>query len=133
MESSQQFIQIDPAGVRIIISEIKFDFLSRHGQAFNQAESAIQSREASAPIIEPPRDQFERKAGAGLNMLAKQSRIEICAECVNIVKQQILQLGPFGQQTSQHSIQKQIGYFIPVSNRVQTLEGKIVRVIARLT
>ena len=122
-------VETNPARIRIVIAQSELGFLSRHCQPFDKADSAVHAGQAATAILDSARDNLEGEACAVPDMQSQKCRVRIGAKGVDIVQKQVLQLGPFGQQLAQNTIAQQVGDFIPVADRVQTLERHVVGII----
>src|ERR1035437_1119365 len=129
-EGSEQLIEINPAGVRVVVAQGELGFLARHGEALDQADPAIDACQAAATVFEAAGDDLEGEARAAPGVPAPQNGINIGPESINVVEQQILQLRTLRQQPCQDAISQEVGHFIPVADGVQALERQIVRVVA---
>ena len=65
-------------------------------------------------------------------MQAKQGRIGVGAERVDVVQKQVLELRAFGKEAGKHAVAKEVRHFVPMADGMKALEGKIVRVVGRL-
>jgi len=63
-------------------------------------------------------------------MPAKQRRINVDADGIDVVQQKRLQPGPLSQQVGEHAIAQQVRDLEPVPDRVQALERQVVDVVA---
>ena len=66
-------------------------------------------------------------------MQTEQCGISVGAERVHIVKEQVLELRTLCQEAQQNSVSQEIRNFVPVSNRMKTLQRHIVRVVGRFS
>src|SRR5687767_14559380 len=84
-ESGQQFVEIDPTGVRVVVTEDKLSVLARHGETFDEPHAPIHPGETAAAVFDPPAENFEGQARPALNVQPEQCRINVRAKRVDVV------------------------------------------------
>ena len=131
-EGGEQLIEVNPAGVRVVVAQGELGFLARHGEPLDEPDPAIDARQAAAAVFQAAGDDLEGEARAAPDMPAQQGGINIGSQRVDVVEQQILQLRALRQQPRQDAIPQEIGHFIPMADGVQALERQVVRVVAGL-
>lgn len=70
LENREQGVDVDPAGIGVVVGEVEFVLLVGHGEAFDELEPAIHAGEAAAAVFEAARDDLEGEPGAGGEVLA---------------------------------------------------------------
>lgn len=128
-EDVEQLIEVDPCGHRVVVREFEFLLFARHGEAFDQAQAAINAGETAAAVIEAARDDLEREAVAAMDVEAEDGGVEVGAERIDVVKEEVTQLGTLLEEVGDHAITEEVGDFEPMSNRMKTLEGEIIGVV----
>ena len=131
-EGGQELVEVDPASVGVVITEGKLRFLAWHGQSFKKADPSIHPGQSSAAVFEAARNHFETKARPTLDMQTEQCGIQIGAQRVDVVKKEIFQMRPLRQQSSQDAIAQNIRDLVPMADRMEALERRVVRIIVRL-
>ena len=56
---SKEFIDVDPSGQRVIVTEIEFGFFVRHSQSFDKAGAPVNTRQAASSIFETAVNDFK--------------------------------------------------------------------------
>ena len=59
----QEAVDIDPGGEGVVVPELEFGFLAGHGEAFEQADAAVDAGEAAAAVFEAAGDDLEGEGG----------------------------------------------------------------------
>src|ERR1019366_6711083 len=58
-EGGEQFVEVDPAGVRVVVAQGELGFFARHGKPLDETDPAVDARTAAAPVFEPKSNDFE--------------------------------------------------------------------------
>ena len=54
-EGGEELVEIDPAGVRVVVGQGELGFFARHGEAFDEPDAAIDAGQAAAAVFEAAR------------------------------------------------------------------------------
>ena len=65
LEGGEQGVDVDPAGVAVVIGQVELVLLARHGEPFDELGLAVDAGEAAAAVFETAGHDFEGEAGAG--------------------------------------------------------------------
>ena len=131
-KDGQQPVDVDPGGAGVVVGEAEFDLLAGQGQPLDQAQPAVDARQAAAPVLDAPGDHLAGPGAALVDVLAEQHRVDVRAQRVDVVDQQMRSCGRCGQQVAQHAVAQQVGHLVPVADRVQALGRQVVGVVAAL-
>ena len=128
-EEGEQAIDVDPAGVRVVVGKIEFVGLAREGEAFDEAHAAVDAREAAAVVFDPTGDDFPAEGGARGLEPADERGIEGSAERINIMDEERAELRAGGEEAGERAVFQEVRDFEPVTDWVEALAGKIIRVV----
>ena len=87
-EEGQQAVDVHPAGVGAVPGEGELVLLARQRQALDEAQAAVDAREAAAVVLDPPGHDLPAERGARGAEPAQQGGIDGGAERVDVVHQQ---------------------------------------------
>src|SRR4029079_16445841 len=99
-------------------------------RSFESADLALDATQPATTILDSPADHFISEWLTGCDMESQETRIEVGAERVDVVDEQMFETGPLGEQIAEHTVAKEIGNFVPVADRVQALQWFVVGVVA---
>ena len=132
LEDFEQLVEVDPGGHRVVVGEFEFLLFAGHGEAFDESWAAIDAGEAAAAIVEAARNDLEGEAGVLLDMEAEQGRVEIGAEGVDVMEEEIAELGPLLEELGERAVAEEIGDFEPMTDGMEALEREVIGVIGGL-
>jgi len=131
-KDTQQVVDVDPHRVRVIVGELELVLFARQRQPFDQAWVPIDAREPAAPVFYAACDHLDGHGRPREDMFSQERWVHVHAERVDVVHHQAAELRAVPQQARQDAVLEQVGDLEPVTNRVQALEGNVVRIIGPL-
>src|SRR5262249_2966986 len=114
----EQFGNVNPARVGVVIAQGEFDLLFGQRQAFHESHAAVDASQSAAAIFNASRDHFKGQTSAALDVQPQPCRIGIRSQGIDVVEQQVLELRSCGQQTRENAVPQQVGNFVPMAHRV---------------
>lgn len=79
VEGGEELVEVNPAGIGVVIGELEFDVFAGEGEAFDKAGAAIDAGEAAAAIFEAAGDDFEGEGSAGVEVEAEEGGVGVGA------------------------------------------------------
>ena len=128
-EQGEQFIQVDPAGVGVVIAERELEFLARHCETFHESHLAVHSSQAATPVLQPARNHLKSQPRSALNVHTQQARVDICSQRIDVMEHEVFELRARGQNGAQGTVAEKIGQLVPVSYGMHALQRHIVRIV----
>jgi len=129
VECSEQGVDLDPAGIAIIIGECEFVFFARHGKALDELGAAVDAGEATAAVLEAAGDDLEGEICAAGEMVAEECGIDIHADGIDIMKDESLELGSLFEQRGEGAVAEEVRNLIPMADWMEALEWEVVGVV----
>jgi hypothetical protein len=123
---------VDPGRHGVVVRESELVGFGGERESFDEAGLAVDPGEAASAVFEAAVDDFEAEAGTGLQMEAEEGGVEVCAERIDVMKEEELELGALLQQPGQGAVPEEVGDLVPMSDRMQALQGKVVGVVGGL-
>src|SRR5688500_10344571 len=100
-----------------------------HGEAFDDADFSVHAGEAAAAVVDAAGDYLEAQAGVGFDVEAEERRVEIGAKGIDVVEEQVTEVGAFLEEAEEDAVAEHVGNFKPMANGMHALEGEVVGVI----
>ena len=122
----------DPGRQRVVEGEVELLLLARHGQPFQNADLAVDARQPAAAVLDAPADHLEGERFPRIDVQPEQSGVEVRAERVDVVDQQVLQSRPLGEEIAENAVAEQVRHLVPVADRVEALQRFVVGVVGPL-
>ena len=97
-----------------------------------EADPAGDLGESAAAVVDAPRNDLEAERGPSRSTSPEHGRVEECAERVDIVDEQPLQVRIGLQNLRQHAVAQEVGHLVKVAGGIEPLDRQIVGVIGSL-
>ena len=129
---SEDLVDVDPAGVGVVVRQVERHVLVRQRESFDESQLAVHARKAAALILDAPRDDLEAQARPALEVQPEERGIDVRAQGVHVVHEEMLQLRTLRQQAGQYAVAQQIRKLEPMADGMQALARQVVGVVAAL-
>lgn len=128
-EHGEETVQVDPSGHGVVVGEPELVGFVGQGEAFDETGLAVDAGETAAPILESTGNDLEGEAGFAGEVEAEEGGIGVTASGIDIVEQEVAEVGAEAEETGQGAVTDEVGDFEEVADGVETLEGQVVGVI----
>ena len=122
LEDFEEPVEVNPGGHRVVVGEFEFLLFTRHGEAFDQPEPAVDAGEAAAAIVDAPGDDLEGETGLVLDMDAEEGGVEVGAEGIDVMEEEIAELWPLLEELGEGAVAEKVGDFEPMADGMKALD-----------
>src|SRR5439155_9599312 len=100
----QESVQVYPGRLRVVVAQAELGLFARHSQALDQTDAPVHPRQPAATIIDATAHDLKSQTRPGPDVQAEQSGVNVRAQRVNVVQEEILQLRSFHQHFGEHTV-----------------------------
>src|SRR5690606_31194594 len=100
----------------VVIREVELVVFARKGEALDDAEAAVDTRESAAVVLDAFRNHFPAECGAGGLKPTEQRGIGRSAERVDVVNDEGAELRLRGEEAGERAVFQEVRNFEPMAD-----------------